>query len=109
MSSPRTGYATISTIGFEAISRPTSTFCTLPPDSLPTGVFTPGVTTCSSLDDVLGQRARRTAIRPEEAALLVAADHHVVHNIHRPDQTHAQSILRHEGELNAQPTDLNAR
>ena len=38
----------MSTVGLEAISRPTSTFCTLPPESRRTGVFTPGVTISSS-------------------------------------------------------------
>ena len=37
MSKPRTAYALISTDGAEAISLPTSTFCTLPPESLRTG------------------------------------------------------------------------
>ena len=32
----------------DEISRPTRTFCTFPPDSLRTGVVTPGVTTSSS-------------------------------------------------------------
>ena len=48
MSNPLTGYAAISTVGAAAISRPTSTFCTLPPDSFLTGVLTPGVTTSRS-------------------------------------------------------------
>ena len=38
----------MSTVGLEAISRPTSTFCTLPPESRRTGVDTPGVTISSS-------------------------------------------------------------
>ena len=45
MSNPLTGYAAINTVGEEAISRPTRIFCTLPPESLLTGVLAEGVTT----------------------------------------------------------------
>ena len=48
MSRPRTAYAVSSTVGAEAISRPTSTFCTLPPDRRRTGVEMLGVTTSNS-------------------------------------------------------------
>ena len=49
MSSPRTAYAVSSTFGAEVISRPTSTFCTLPPDRRRIGVLRLGVATSSSL------------------------------------------------------------
>ena len=45
MSRPLTGYAAIRTVGESAISLPTRTFCTFPPESLRTGVLIPGVTT----------------------------------------------------------------
>ena len=39
-------------------------------------------------------------------ALAVAAEHHVVHDVHVAHQTHAQTVLGHEGEADAQLTDL---
>ena len=48
MSSPRTGYAVMSTLGSMRISRPKSTFCTLPPESRLTGVSVDGVAMSSS-------------------------------------------------------------
>ena len=58
-------------------------------------------------DDVLRQGLWRAAVRPEEAALLIGTDHHVVHHVHRSHQAHAQAVLRHEGELDAQTADLH--
>src|SRR4051812_20801427 len=48
-SRPRVGWAAISTFGLRATSRATTTFCWLPPESAPPGVFGPPPRTSKSL------------------------------------------------------------
>ena len=53
-STPRVGWAAISSTGSPLISRPTMSFCWLPPDSARAWCRCPGVRTSYSLDDALG-------------------------------------------------------
>ena len=76
MSRPRTGYAAMSTVGAAAISLPTSTFCTLPPDRRRTGVVTPGVTT-SRLFVTHPVETIETALMGARCALQLAAEKQV--------------------------------
>ena len=41
--------------------------------------------------------------------LSVAAEHHIVNQIHVADQAHAESVLRHKGKAHAQLPDLERR
>ena len=61
-STPRVGWAAISSIGSPLISRPTISFCWLPPDSARACVSMPGVRTSYSLDDPLGVLAGAAAV-----------------------------------------------
>ena len=61
-STPRVGWAAISSTGSPLISRPTMSFCWLPPDSARAWVSMPGVRTSYSLDDALGVLAGAGAV-----------------------------------------------
>ena len=49
---------------------------------------------------------RRFSVRENTAALLIAADHHVICDIHRADKAHAETVLGHEGKADAQIKDI---
>ena len=90
------------TAGPEAISRPTRTFWTLPPESLRTGVLMLGVTTSSfSLISWARVRGGLASVK-KPLPLSIAFQHHVPRHAHGADEAHAQPVLRHEGQGDAQ-------
>ena len=80
-STPRVGWAAMSTIGSAIISRPTISFCWLPPDSARAATSVPGRADVELLDDLLGALARRRPVDPgprHEGRLRLVAEHHVL-------------------------------
>ena len=55
-----------------------------------------------TFNDILRQVLRTLALQKSRMAALVAAQHHVVHNIHIAHQAHTQSVLRHKGQSDTQ-------
>ena len=54
-------------------------------------------------------RARGLPVYKKGLALAVAAQHHVIYNIHIAHQAHAQPVLRNKGEPNPQLANLHWR
>ena len=48
---------------------------------------------------------RSLAVDHRRMALAVAFQHHIVGHTHRADQTHAEAVLRHEGQMDARLAD----
>ena len=59
------------------------------------------------MNDTLCQVLRLFPLQEETLAAAVAAEHHIVHNVHIAHKTHTQPVLRHEGKPDTQLPDLH--
>ena len=82
MSTPRVGCAAISTFGSAVSSRPTISFCWLPPESANAGTVSFGVQHVEPLDDLAAVRLGRAGVdrtaRCANCVVVLAAEQRVL-------------------------------
>lgn len=97
------------TVGADAISRPTSTFCTFPPRKAANGSARARSHDFQTIDDILRQVLRIFSVEEDGFALAVASQHHIVDDVHIAYQPHAQTVLGDKGKAHAELPNLHGR